>query len=30
MATFAQQVDAYQATALQLGESGLALALDRD
>ena len=29
-ATFAQQVDAYQATAVQLGESGLALALDRD
>jgi trans enoyl reductase len=30
LATFAQQVDAYQATAVQLGESGLALALDRD
>jgi trans enoyl reductase len=30
LARFAQQVDAYQATAVQLGESGLALALDRD
>jgi trans enoyl reductase len=30
VATFAQQSDAYQATAELLGESGLALALDRD
>ena len=30
MATFAQQVDAYQGTAVLLGESGLTLALDRD
>ena len=30
MATFAQNVDAYNSTAVLLGESGLALALDRD
>ena len=30
MATFAQKSDAYQATSVLLGESGLALALDRD
>ncbi len=30
MATFAQNCDAYQATSVLLGESGLALALDRD
>ena len=30
MATFAQNGDAYIATAVLLGESGLALALDRD
>lgn len=30
MATFGQQDDAYNATAVLLGESGLALALDRD
>jgi trans-enoyl reductase len=30
MASFAQQVDSYQGTAVLLGESGLALALDRD
>ena len=30
MGTFAQQGDAYNATAVLLGESGLALALDRD
>ena len=30
MATFGQNCDAYQGTAVMLGESGLALALDRD
>ena len=30
MATFGQSCDAYQGTAVMLGESGLALALDRD
>ncbi len=30
MATFAQQRDAYNASGILLGESGLALALDRD
>ena len=30
VATFAQDVDAYQGTAVMLAESGLALALDRD
>ena len=30
MATFAQQCDAYNASGILLGESGLALALDRD
>lgn len=30
MATFAQQCDAYNASGIPLGESGLALALDRD
>lgn len=30
LATFAQDCDAYQATSVLLGESGLALALDRD
>jgi len=30
MATFAHNIDAYSSTAVMLGESGLALALDRD